>query len=258
MRWVCGTGRVTRMRLVPLGVLALLLAAGCAVPDPASVRSAGDRAAADRADQIGRWLDNRPYAMHGSTDLARAVIGESRWDGTEVLSATGDRRDGSAELLLRLTVRSLGTDGRGVETRCHLLSQTGTYDLFTPRPRDCPPGATALTPPPAAPEPTLPPGYADRLAAALRMLPPARRADPTAVEAVARRVLGRDPAAVHTATAASGTVGLAVSAARYDCVLAAVDGSVSVWVPPRIYLEPGEGGCSADAAAGRQLQRSPH
>lgn len=258
MRWARRTGRVARMRLLPLGVLALLLAAGCAVPDPASPRSSGDRAAADRAEQIGRWLDNRPYAMHEPLDLARAVLSESRWDGTEVLSATGDRRDGSAELLLRLTVRSLGTDGHGVETRCHLLTQTGTYDLFTPRPRDCPPGATALTPPPAVPDPTLPPGYADRLATALRALPRAQRTDPAAVEAVARRVLGANPAALRTAIAPSGTVGLAVSASRYDCVLAAVDGSVSVWLPPRIYLEPGEGGCSAEAAAARQLQRSPH
>jgi hypothetical protein len=252
------TGRVARMRLVPIGILTLLLTVGCAVPDPDSTRSAGDRATAARAEQIGRWLDNRPRAMQDPLDLARAVLGEPRWTGTEVLSATGNRRDGSAELLLRLTARSLGSDGQGVGTRCHLLTQTGVYHLFTPQPRDCPPGATALTPPPEAPEPTLPPGYADRLAAALRALPPAQRADPAAVEAAARRLLGANPAAVRTATAPSGTVGLAVSAARYDCVLAAVDGSVSVWVPPRIYLEPGEGGCSADAAAARQLQRSPH
>jgi hypothetical protein len=251
-------GRVARMRLLPIGVLALLLTAGClAPPDPLSPRAEGDRAVAAQADRIAHWLDNRPRAMHDSLDLARAVLGEPQWTGTEVLSATGDRRDGSAELLLRVTMQHV-VDGSSTETRCHLLTQTGRYDSFTSKRRDCPAGAVALTPPPKAPEPSLPPGFADRLAAALRALPPAQRSDPAAVEAAARRLLGGNPAAVRTATAASGTVGLAVSAARYDCVLAAVDGSVSVWLPPRIYLEPGEGGCSADAAAARQLQRSPH
>lgn len=258
MWWGRRIGRVTRMRLLPIALL-LALATGCVAPQgPAAVRPAADRAAADQAERIGRWLDNRPRAMHDPLDLTRAVLGE--WTGTEVLSATGDRRDGSAELLLRVTVT--GTfDGWGTdpvtETRCHQLRQTGRYDSITPQAQACPVGAAALTPPPEAPAPSLPAGYAERLAAALRALPPADRADPAAVESVARRLLAGNPATVRTA-AASGTVGLAVSAARYDCVLAAVDGSVTVWLPPRIYLEPGEGGCDPAAAAGRQLQRDPH
>ena len=51
-----------------------------------------------------------------------------------------------------------------------------------------------------------------------------------------------------------------MAASRYECVLAAVDpaGRVPTWRPPRVYLQPGEAGCTATAAAHRDLTRPPH
>jgi hypothetical protein len=58
-------------------------------------------------------------------------------------SATGDRRTRDAEVLLRITVAGtfpnlVGGPTEVTETRCHLLVQSGRYDLFTPVPHRCP------------------------------------------------------------------------------------------------------------------------
>jgi hypothetical protein len=234
------------------GLAVALAAAGCAVPGSAA--SLGDQAATDQAVRIGHWLDNRPRAMHESLSLARAVLGEPGWRGTEVLSAAGDRRDGSVELLLRFSLTG-PYSGYGSEAttvvRCRLIVQSGVYGSFVPAPADCPDDAQAITPPPADPDPTLPAGFDDRLAAALRGLRPADRSDRGEVEAAAWRVLAGVPARVSSANV-NGTVGLAVSVSGDRCVLAVVGEKTEVWRPSRVSVQPGEGGCSAATAAMRR------
>ena len=105
----------------------------------------------------------------------------------------------------------------------------------------------------------IPAGYEQRLAAALGRLDPAGRRSAVRVAATARQELAGHPARVTTATSGD-TVGVAVAASRYECVLAAVApaGRVPAWRPPRVYLQPGEAGCTATAAAARGLVRPPH
>ncbi|MBC6467755.1 hypothetical protein [Actinomadura alba] len=82
-----------------------------------------------------------------------------------------------------------------------------------------------------------------------------------AVRAVVKRAV-RGPGVTHDVIASAGAVGIAVSADRYDCVMARIldgrSGQVEVWRPARVYLQPGELGCGADAAAAGGGQRSPH
>ncbi|MBC6461152.1 hypothetical protein, partial [Actinomadura sp. HBU206391] len=84
------------------------------------------------------------------------------------------------------------------------------------------------------------------------------RRDPGAVRAVVTRAV-RGPGVSHDVVTFGGRVGVTVSANRYDCVMARFVGDrAEVWRPPRVYLQPGELGCSATVAATGGAQRSPH
>jgi hypothetical protein len=242
-----------------LVVPALVVLAGCSAALPDASRSAA--AATDaQAARLTAYLAVRPYELHEAVAFARLADG---WDGTDVLAASGDRREGSLDLLVRVTTSGTYSDGfepeNATDTGCFRIGQADPDDFRDPRRVDCPVGAIPLTPPPAPVPAALPAGYEQRLAAALERLTPARRRSPAAVAAAARQALGGHPARVTTATARD-TVGVAVAASRYECALAAVDpaGPVPAWRPPRVYLQPGEAGCSAPAAAHRDLTRPPH
>jgi len=198
--------------------------------------------------------------VHEAVAFARLA---DDWNGTDVLAASGDRRAGSIDLLVRMTTSGTYSDGfepeNATDTGCFRITQADPDDFRDPQRVDCPVGAIPLTPPPAPAPAAIPTGYEQRLAAALGRLDPAGRRSAAAVAATARRALGGHPAQVTTATAGD-TVGVAVVASRYECVLAAVDpaGRVPTWRPPRVYLQPGEAGCTATAAAHRDLTRPPH
>jgi hypothetical protein len=57
--------------------------------------------------------------------------------------------------------------------------------------------------------------------------------------------------------AGHNAIGVAVSSGD-DCLLARLAGVVEVWIPPRIYLQRGESGCDANAAAAGDAQQPPH
>ncbi len=198
--------------------------------------------------------------MHEAVAFARLADG---WTDTDVLAAGGDRREGSLDLLVRVTTSGTYSDGfepeNATDTGCFRITQADPDDFRDPRRVDCPVGATPLTPPPAPAPAAIPAGYEQRLAAALGRLDPAGRRSAVRVAATARQELAGHPARVTTATSGD-TVGVAVAASRYECVLAAVApaGRVPAWRPPRVYLQPGEAGCTATAAAARGLVRPPH
>jgi hypothetical protein len=243
-----------------LAVPAVLLGlTGCSAALPDASRSAAAATDAQAAKLTG-YLAARPYEVHEAVAFARLADG---WNGTDVLAASGDRRAGSIDLLVRMTTSGTYSDGfepeNATDTGCFRITQADPDDFRDPQRVDCPVGAIPLTPPPAPAPAAIPAGYEQRLAAALGRLDPAGRRSAAAVAATARRALGGHPAQVTTATAGD-TVGVAVAASRYECVLAAVDpaGRVPTWRPPRVYLQPGEAGCTATAAAHRDLTRPPH
>lgn len=205
--------------------------------------------------------------------FARRVDGPG--PDVESLRLSGSAYEDGAEVVLRLRrERSesgfLGQpQGSYVVSACYrwLLGQSS--EGYRPERLDeCPDGPVIeLGPPPV--EPGLPDSLHDRLTGALE--PPGRdeavspemvRADvralyEEAVEAELRRpdvepdhLLSVDDALDGRSVATDGdAVGVAVGVRR-ECIMVRVSpGEVSVWVPDRISLEPGEVGCSAAAAA---------
>jgi hypothetical protein len=252
---------VSRLRGRPAVVVPALLVAlaGCSAALPDASRSAA--AATDaQAAKLTAYLAVRPYEVHEAVAFARLA---NDWTDTDVLAASGDRREGSLDLLVRMSTSGTYSDGlepeNATDTGCFRITQADPDDFRDPRRVDCPVGAIPLTPPPAPAPAAIPAGYEQRLAAALGRLDSAGRRSQARVAAAARQALGGHPARVTTATAGE-TVGVAVAASRYECVLAAVApaGRVPTWRPPRVYLQPGEAGCAAGAAAHRDLTRPPH
>ena len=247
---------VRRALAVP-GVLLTLTACSAALPDASRSAAAATDAQAAR---LTGYLAGRPYEVHEAVEFARLADG---WTDTDVLAASGDRQEGSLDLLVRMTTSGTYSDGfepeNATDTGCFRITQAEPDDFREPGRVDCPVGAIPLTPPPAPAPAAIPAGYEQRLAAALGRLDPAARRSEATVAATARQTLGGHPARVTTATAGD-TVGVAVAASRYECVLAAVApaGRVPAWRPPRVYLQPGEAGCSAPAAAHHDLARPPH
>jgi hypothetical protein len=248
---------VVRRFLAVVGVLAaLVLLAGWGLRQLERGSSPYGQAEAATRETAGGVVDALSRTrgdVHEPGQLAQVATRS----GVEVLEATGDRYDSTIELLVRVTTTGYYsgwmTEGENItDVRCYRIVQRDQWDFAGPRERRCPAGATPvpLPPPPAQ----LPAGFEARLAAALTRLPAARRADPAAVQAAARAALGGSPATVSTARSGR-TVGVAVSASRYECVLAAVDAGVDVWRPARVDLEPGESGCTAEDAARRRVTR---
>jgi hypothetical protein len=251
-------GRLGRVRRLMI-VLALFAGTGCSAVFPDAEKGAAD-ASDGQAAKLAAYLSARPQSVHAAVDFARFADG---WTDTDVLSAAGDRSDGSVDLLVRITTSGTYSDGfttsNVTDVHCYRITQADRDGFEKPNRTDCPADAVALTPPPAPVAAAIPDGYDDRLAAELTRLTGMQRGDPGTVLGTARRALGGAPAEVSYAVAGD-TIGVAVSASRYECVLAAVApaGAASVWRPARVYLQPGEVGCTPESAAHHALVDGPH
>ncbi|MEU4244865.1 hypothetical protein [Actinoplanes sp. NPDC026619] len=115
---------------------------------------------------------------------------------------------------------------------------------------DCPAGA----PLPVPKDPSLQ-GVDERLQRALNPV----GANEAAVRAAVAG-LKLDPGIHQDFAAQDGTVGVALRASQYDCVVArvAARGDVTLWRPSHTQLAPGELDCSAGLALSGEFNTSPH
>jgi hypothetical protein len=229
-------------------VAVLGLAAGCA--------SGVDRAADDRADRAGLVMIRERDG--DAEDMALRVVGGDPAEGIaiEALVAQGDRLEG--RVVLRITERADNGDWSVEEeetVRCYEYRFENSIDDHRPRHISCPDlDALALSPSP--PPPSLPSGIDDSLRAALEAIGPDQRTDATVLDAV-RAIAGSMP--VLEVVTRDGVIGVAIGNGIDECLSAKLDGaSVEVWRVPRVVAQPGELGCSAEAAAQGLGTESPH
>jgi hypothetical protein len=246
--------------------LPLLLAAAIALPAGcAAALSPAERDAAAVADDAAAAVAlrlNRHLPTGDALDVVGAAVHGT--DGVEILRADGDvGDDAGAVVVLRVTGHVEAQGGAGIiesdrpeatVVRCYRLRvHVWGGDSLEPPSVACPSGDALDLP---VPVPPADPGPAEeaRLAEVL-----ASTGDPEAVRATLAAELG-DAFRVE-AVDVEGAVGVLIGpSSGPGCLLGRrlPDGSVEVWTPPRILMEPGEGGCSADGAARGEAQHPPH
>ncbi len=233
----------------------LLVAASLAVA-VAGCASEVEEAADERAERAGTVMSR---VRDGSaTDVARRVVGGEPGQGTaiEVLTAEGDRERG--RIVLRITEHRerSGIEAEPTEVvRCYEYLLRRSIDDLRPDRLDCPDADPIELAPPTTSESLS--GVHDALRSGLEALDPTQR-DEAAVRQVARSA-GGDARRVEVATH-DGVIGIAVGDGDGTCIAGSVgpDGAVEVWTVPRVLAQPGEVGCSAEAAARGLGQRDPH
>lgn len=154
-------------------------------------------------------------------------------------------------------------------TACYRMDFDDHGIVGAPEEITCPEGATPTTPPPV-PRWEIPDGAQDALRSVLAGLP--RQPREGRVRAALERELPAPPVDPQTGLAGrpprldavvrGGEVGVAVAAGQgegADCLLGArTGGTVLVWWPPRVVVQPGELGCHAATALTEQSRHSPH
>lgn len=110
--------------------------------------------------------------------------------------------------------------------------------------------------PPSKPEPTIPTGLGETLQGALEALDLERLSEQAVLDAA--RVAAQGAPVVEVATVGE-VIGVAIGNGQDQCISASVtDQSVEVWRVPPVIAQPGELGCSAEAAARGQGKQYPH
>lgn len=217
-------------------------------------------------DRIARVVaDAISYPRQDDAEgLARAALATGAGeDGRLTVIAAedleaGELTDPLAQLVFRIHLVS-SEPSFGTEppiTACY-DAQFNHYGIIDePRRANCPSGdVEPVVPPPPPPTPTLPTDADARLRTALDGLSDTQRTDPDVVLATVEALALTDiPPEVAPGR---GAIGVAMRSGD-DCLLARVAGQVEVWTPHGVYLEPGEVGCDAGAAADGLTQRPPH
>ncbi len=202
---------------------------------------------------------------------ARRVDGPG--DDVQVLQLAGATGDGGAEVVLRLRRDRTRRDGFGWQEQNYAV--TGCYrwvfddrmDEHEPERLEACPDTAVIELGPAPVEPRLPARLVERLSAHLVAGPgPVRAADVLSdvrrqYDAAVASELQRDEVepedVMDTATALSDdsvavvddAVGVAVGRGTACVFVRVAPADVTVWVPDRMSLQPGEMGCSPAAAA---------
>jgi hypothetical protein len=210
-------------------------------------------AVADATKKVDDVLDRFHYDHLYKADEYAHSAGQH--PDVQVLSVTGQAHwQTGVTLVLKVTGHgvAIGADHSVIRERnipiCFRL-QLGPRDDSRDDDIDCPAG----TPVPIARDPSLQ-GIDDRLQRALDSVAPN---EPAVRAAVAG--LNLDPAIQQDVVARDGTVGVALRATQYDCVVARVTSKgAQLWRPSHTQLAPGELGCSATIALSSEFGTYPH
>ncbi|WP_192579957.1 hypothetical protein [Micromonospora sp. AMSO31t] len=237
---------------VPVALAPLLLAGGLWWAQRPVEPAWHDNAVAEAtetADRIqARFVRDHLYK---AADYAHTAGQEA---GVAVLQVHGETHwQTGVTLVLRITGHGQGVNGHGVvikgDAQVCFRFRLGPERDARDDGIDCPSG----DPLPIRPDPSLS-GVDDRLKRALAAAGPDETAARAAVDG-----LGLDPAVRREIAAARGTVGVALRAAQYDCLLARVGPTgAQTWRPSHTQLAPGELPCTAGTALSSQFGRSPH
>ncbi|MEU4479202.1 hypothetical protein AB0F68_14205 [Micromonospora sp. NPDC023966] len=211
-----------------------------------------DSAVADATETVDRIEARFGYDhLYRAADYAHTAAQEP---GVAVLTVTGETHwQTGVTLVLRVAGHGQGVNSNGVVVegdvevcfRLRLGPERDSRDDDI----DCPAG----TPLPIRPDPSLS-GVDERLKHALAAAGPDEAPVRAAVDG-----LGLDPAVHREVATAGGTVGVALRAAQYDCLLARVGAKgAETWRPSHTQLAPGELPCTAGTALGSQFGRHPH
>ncbi|MFF5052318.1 hypothetical protein ACFY1S_03915 [Micromonospora sp. NPDC000663] len=209
-----------------------------------------DSAVADAISTVDRIEARFEYDhLYKAADYARTA---AREPDVAVLAVTGETHwQTGVTLVLRVTGHGEGVSSgvvvKGDEKVCFRFRLGPERDSRDDG-IDCPAG----TPLPIRPEPSL-----DAVDAGLKQTLGETGPDEARVRA-AVNALDLDPAVRRDVATEGGTVGVALRASQYDCLLARVDATgAQTWRPSHTQLAPGELPCSAGTALSGQFGHPP-
>ncbi|MFI7071071.1 hypothetical protein [Micromonospora sediminicola] len=235
--------------LAPVAFAPLLLAGGLWWAQRPVEPAWHDNAVADATDVVDR-VEAR-FARDHLYTAEEFVHAAGQEPAVTVLQVRGETHwQTGVTLVLRVTGHGAGVNGRGetvegTEMVCFRL-RLGPERDDRDDDIDCPAG----DPVPVPQDPSLD-GVDDRLRRALGKA----SGDEAAVRAAVAG-LKLDPAVRQEIAVRGGTVGVALRASRYDCLLARVDATgAQTWRPSHTQLAPGELSCSAGLALSSQFGR---
>lgn len=245
---------------IAIGVLSAVVLFGAAVAGTAAWRHFRHRpselhtsAVADATKKVGQVLKRFDYDhLYQSSDYAHSAAQHS---DVEVLAVTGQTHwQTGVTLIVKVAGHGVqhGADGSVIAQRdediCFKL-QLGPKSDTVEADIKCQPG----DPLPIAKDPSLD-GVDDQLSAALQGVEPNEAAVRRAIASLKLDPAIRQDVAVH-----DGTVGVALRAAQYDCLLARVTtAGAALWRPSHTQLAPGELSCSAQTALSGEFGTNPH
>ncbi|PWR10887.1 hypothetical protein DKT68_07605 [Micromonospora acroterricola] len=212
-----------------------------------------ESAVADAAEKVDRVLFRFEYDHLYQADKYAHSAGQH--SDVKVLAVSGETHwQTGVSLVLQVAGHGveIGADGSVINERdeqicfrIQLGPENDTRDNDIP----CPTGA----PVPVTKDPSLA-GVDDRLKSALQ---PAGSNEAAVRAAIVG--LRLDPAIRQDIAAREGTVGIALRASQYDCILARVTSKgAELWRPSHTQLAPGEMSCTAETALSSAFGKYPH
>ncbi len=179
-------------------------------------------------------------------DHARRVVGDAGSTSIELLAQSGNGIKGSVLLRITSTVAATGFGSASKAQACFRYTFDDLSGGIDPNETRCP-RTTPLALPSAASIPSLPPDAQQRIRVGLRA-------------GDAEQALGQAFTGLLVRTArVAGLLGVSVQAGT-DCDFGRrlADGSVEVWYVPKVLSQPGELGCTPEAAVAGLGKSSPH
>lgn len=253
-------------------MIAMVVGGGLLLASCAAGNAETDRQAATLANAIS-WPRQDSAAGFARAALATS-LGKS--SGFSVLEARDldapQLTDPMAHLVIRIHHEGSesGFSRTDPVTACYSLDFNYYGIIGTPDRITCPDNATAITPPPE-PRREIPPGSDTALQSILTSLP----ATPNEADVMTALRTGLPAPPVDLETRLAGVapevaatvngvdVGVAIrmvdGSSGIECLFGSrVNGTILVWYPPRVLVQPGETSCDPASALARLATRPPH